>query len=124
MFQGTSFRLFRNQRFKHGEMLLFAFIINFIVSLNFLNVNHHTYMFHLIDNCFQGIIPEFRISTFPNKHKDMIRQVDYCEQLHCIVSASECREIPVGQTVSPGLVLTDLGVQHKETIMRIPKVRW
>lgn len=53
----------------------------------------------------------------------MIRQVDYCEQLNCLVSSAECREIPVGQTPSPGLVLTDLGVQRKETIMRMTRVK-
>ncbi|KAG4072283.1 hypothetical protein HA402_004215 [Bradysia odoriphaga] len=67
----------------------------------------------------EGVIPEFRISTFPKKHKDMIRQVDYCEQLNCIISAAECREIQIGERPGPGLVLTDLGVQRKETIMRM-----
>lgn len=52
----------------------------------------------------------------------MIRQVDYREELNCLVSAAECREIPVGQTAYPGLVLTDLGVQRKETIMRMTRV--
>lgn len=52
----------------------------------------------------------------------MVRQVDYCEQLNCLVSAAECREIPVGEKPTPGLVLTDLGVQRKETIMRMLRV--
>lgn len=52
----------------------------------------------------------------------MIRQVDYCAKLNCLVSAAECREIGVGQMAYPGLVLTDLGVQRKETILRMTSV--
>ncbi len=52
----------------------------------------------------------------------MVLQVDYLEELNCIVSAAECREISVGETPSPGLVLSDLGVQRKETIMRMLRV--
>lgn len=68
-------------------------------------------------------LPLIRVSQFHRVHKDIVRQVEYCPNLNAIFSAAECRDISVGHTPAPGLVISDLGVQKTQTIFRMTKVR-
>lgn len=58
---------------------------------------------------------------FQRVHGDKVRQVEYSESLNAILSAAECREIPIGHTPGAGLVITELGIQKNQIILRMNK---
>lgn len=61
--------------------------------------------------------------TFQMKiHKDIVRQVEYSEFLNSIISAAECRDVPMGRKPNPGLVISELGVQKTQTVINMYKV--
>lgn len=70
-----------------------------------------------------GKLALMRVTQFHRVHKDIVRQVEYSESLNAIFSAAECRDIGLGHTPAPGLVISDLGVQKTQTIFRMTKVR-
>lgn len=61
------------------------------------------------------------VSVFPNVHSDKVRQVSYSEILNAIISAAECRDIPIGRTPAAGLVISELGVQKNQIVFRMTK---
>lgn len=64
-----------------------------------------------------------KVTEFHKLHDDVVRQVEYSKHLNAIFSAAECRTIEIGQTPSPGVVISDLGVQKTKTELRMTKVK-
>lgn len=69
-----------------------------------------------------GKLTLLRVTQFNRVHNDIVRLVQYCETLNAIFSAAECRDIGLGHTPAPGLVISDLGVQKTQTVFRMTKV--
>lgn len=69
-----------------------------------------------------GKLPLMRVTQFLRVHDDIVRQIEYSVTMNAIFSAAECRSIGVGKKPAPGLVISDLGVQKTQTVMRMTKV--
>lgn len=63
----------------------------------------------------------FNIQTFPHIHIDIVTQVEFCDEMCAIFSSSECPPVKTGTKLSPGLIITDVGVRRSQTIIRIPR---